>query len=281
MVGGSTGCSFSAQDVPPGVPVVVAGNVKIESNVTFTGDLVVPPGSSVVFGGDAKVEGNVNITGKVVFEDGVAVNVAGNLTLGEDSVLQTTQSADGSSSGPLIVAGTMSFGGSLVTSLVYSPYTPSKRRRMGMGMGREVVAASTTSGAATTSAGSGSTTAVNLEIPIAQFQTSQGTFQNVSVQLGSGYNGASCDLVQPNPIIEYGATTLSTVVTVLRRTDVPGCGLESGGLSTGAIVGIVMGVVAFVAIGFALLLIFLRRRELEARTTMFKQSMKSRIKSNA
>lgn len=218
--------------------------VSSESSLIVGSSLVLISGSqlNVNQGASLVVSGPVEISGSLSLLGG-SVSVNNTFSMTSSAILLL----DSVSSRPVVVNGTMTFSGTLIIRITSLTFT--------------------------TARGTGTTQTASQTITVAQYGSSSSTqFQAVNTQLN--YTGVtSCDTATTNN--NYGSSTMTVTVTVTRDTQ---CGQQNGGgggLSAGAIAGIVIGCLVIVA-AFTLLIIFLRKRQVARSEAEFQIKMQTK-----
>jgi hypothetical protein len=209
-------------------------------------------GAELTVGGDLAAGKNVSFSFA-----GANIKVSGSFTLSSSSNLNVDTSGS-------INAKRMIFAGQLflkVLQLVLS--RPPSRDN--------VVGAATIANPSTSTPVGG--VLLTSEVAVATFESGDGSFTGTVLD----YQNA-CDTVVSSEQTR-SAGTLSVTVSVSRDTSIAGCELSGssggGGLSTGAIVGIVIGSLALVVL-FVILLVWWRKREVAKANARFIQSQHSK-----
>lgn len=261
------------------------GTLSIQDNATIVGDL--------------QVSGTLNVQG------GSSLVVKGNLVFTDYS--QFVYFSTGPGSFLLQVQGTITFAGSLKVD-VSSPGAQrywndlfNKQQRLeqswwwsrwfdGASHARgtsdaaesTIIVTATTSGS-TTSPSSSTTSSSNAvvfvqTVPVAQFQSSSGAFSGISA-----VPSAKCTDKVQNAVGVYSSQSLGVAITI-QRVPSDACpagnsGVSGSSLSTGAIVGIVVGTVVGVGILFTIGVLLFRRREINQQQDRFHKEMQTRVKN--
>jgi len=110
---------------------------------------------------------------------------------------------------------------------------------------------------------------------VANYGDRNGEFGSVAVQVAD-----DCDTLK-SVTTDYGSASLSAVIDVERDTSQPGCEAQGGGsgLSTGAIVGIAFGAAVAVGVAIALVVYFVRKRQISETERIFMKNMTDRESS--
>ena len=222
----------------------VQGDVLFES-------LFVPPGVTITISGtqtlsvaSLNVQGNLIITG--------TLNVQESWVIGPDAFISVTENAGNLPS--VYVGQNVAFDGTLEVNYTVASSRNNKRDIITGTDSTEIPLA--IDGVISTN--------------VAQYGTFKGSFRKIQTNLIS----SQCfDFAEPQGV--YSASSLSVAVGIARRDglgclDVPYSG---SGLSAGAIIGIVVGVLAFGVI-FVVILILHRKREIQNHAANLKNQLK-------
>ena len=237
--------------------------------------MTVDAGGQLVILGDTEI-GDLNVQGTIIIGAGNSLVVGNTFTLGSTGVIVVDQPSPGQP-GPITIRGTFILnGGSLVVNVLFSIFSAPQSRETAMYAERQSIVASPVEAVgAVTPVPAGSTV---VTIPVVTYMDREGALDNVTTVITSG---SQCDVFSDAPVAVYGSTTLSVVTNVSPDPTVDGCAVPGGGLSTGAIVGIAVGGVIGAVLIFALLLMFLRRKELARKATLFKTAIANRERDTA
>ncbi len=223
-------CSPLGLIVPSGLWVLSDNNCTLRF-------LVIPEGSDLIVTMNLTIFGNVSVSGAlIVFSDVQLRILSGNLFLFPSSRLRVSYSRIF----PLVVERNMACDGASV--LVTFPVSP-LNRIFSRTTGDPVV-----------------------QVPVASFASSTGTFSSVAV----APSVSPCDTYS-NPVASFTSSTLSVAVSVSRNESLPGCQLAQPGLSGGAIAGIVVGTVVGAMILFTLGILLWRRKEIKEASNRFRK----------
>lgn len=119
-----------------------------------------------------------------------------------------------------------------------------------------------------------------LSLPLAQFSSQSGIVSSTTTAT-LAYPSASCDQLAAAPQPAIAQTSASVLITVSRDTNRNNCPCtvqSSGGLSTGTIIGIAVGVSAGVIVLFVFVLIMARRKELSHLNSVMRKELQERDK---
>ncbi len=255
--------------------LIVKGAVNLGNGTISLGEESTMSCEEFIGGPDGSLElnGNLVVLGDFT-SNGCSFNitkngelkVVGNIVLDERAITAIELASGGTAL--MTAGGKLTVAGSLIMRIIQELFPDLLARKRDA---RDVIG--TVTQAPASSAGT------TKEFPIATFGASDGNFERVNVTL----TASQCvERVSPDTI-SYGATTASLVVTVRVNDNKAGCGVAStsGGLSTGAIVGIAVGCAVAAIVITTVVVVCLRRKELAKKEDLFRDQIAAKATRDA
>lgn len=228
--------------------VITGSTLQVSTGQVQVGGLVVNQGASMIVDQATvtTISGSADLEGQVTLSEKASLVLNGTVSMTPNTqVVFVPATTSVTRSTPLTFRSSASFAGVLIIRIPQITF-PSPSR--------------------SSESARGTVQTTSQTYTVAQYSGYSSEFSSVSTQLT--YNQSECDTATATPT--YTSSSLSVTVTVQRQN---GCGQPtSTGLSAGAIVGIVIGCVAFGVLVFILILVIVRKRELVKKQARFRQS---------
>jgi hypothetical protein len=219
-----------------------------------------------VFGGDAILKIN----------NGGNMTVDGNVVLGPNTTVSVQQNP--TNTAMFNVSGNIAFDGGVEVEVQdLEPFGPCTTVVQTFAPGRRVLNERATVIEATTPrpALPADAPRTTINVNVANYGDSNGVLNSAALE--QTYPCSRCDVPISDSQAVYGGSTLSVTLSVGRDTTKEGCEVFINGISAGVVAGIVVGLTVFCAIVATILIIVLRKRELQNKKKLFASKMTSKL----